>query len=110
MPTKNALIVQTIRAFVQGCGSAEIDDAACDWFFERYYPWIDEKKTNPRANGTSPQDVWDQQGTDFLGRFRQIGANAAAKGSPIQAQTLTDEALAVEQSSESDCPWCPLQP
>jgi len=109
MPKKNALIVQAILAFAQGCGGAEIDPDAWDWFFERYYPWIDKKKTNPRANGTSPQEVWDEHGKDFLGRFQLIGERAKAKGSPIQAKTLEGEALAVEKASESDCPWCPLQ-
>jgi len=110
MPAKNALMVQVILAFAQGCGGADLEDDACEWFYERYYPWIDQKKTNARAMGTSAQEVWDQHGKDFLDRFKLLGQRAAATGSPIQAKTLEEEALAVEQASESDCPWCPLQP
>lgn len=106
---KDTLMTQVIFALAQGCGGAQIEDAACERFHERYYPWIDKKKTNPRAHGRSPQDVWDSEGPAFLGHFRDIGQRAAATdGGTIKAETLMASADAVEQPLE--CPWCSLKP
>jgi hypothetical protein len=102
--SKDSLMMQAVFAFAQGCGTAEIDDAACEWFHGRYYGWIDRKKDHPRAKG-SPQQVWNEYGKAFLGRFKLIGQRAAAKGGPIQADTLKAAATSVEL--ESDCPYCP---
>jgi hypothetical protein len=102
MPKKNALIVQAVLAFAEGCGGAGVDHDACEWFFERYYPWIDGKK----GNGKSPQDVWDTYGQAFREKFKAIGKNAAASGGgTVNKDTLQTEALAVER--DSDCPYCP---
>jgi len=106
MPSKKEhLMVQAVFALSQGCGGADIDSAACKWFHERYFGWIDKPKTNLKAKGRAPQDVWTRHGKDFLERFRRIGRGAAAKGKPIGVKALRESALAVEQ--QSDCPWCP---
>lgn len=105
MPNKKeSLMVQVVFAFAQGCGAAEIDDAASEWFHERYFGWLDTRKDHSKAKGT-PQEVWNEHGKSFLGRFKLIGQRAAAQGGPIQASTLKAAALGVEQ--ESDCPYCP---
>ena len=105
MPNKKeSLIVQAVFAFAQGCGAAEIEDAASEWFHERYFGWLGKKKDHPQVKGT-PQEVWNEEGKNFLGRFKLIGQRAAAGGSPIQATALKDAARTVEV--ESACPYCP---
>jgi len=110
MPSKKeSLMVQAVFALAQGSRGVEIDAAACKWFHERYFDWIDKPKTNPKAKGKAPQDVWTKQ--DFLGRFKLIGKGASskvAKGSKIGVKALRESALAVEQ--QSACPWCPDEP
>jgi hypothetical protein len=107
MPSKkDTLMTQAIFALAQGCGGAQMEDAACEWFYERYYPWIDKKKTNPKAAGKSPQDVWDKEGPAFLDHFKEIGRRAASGGGTIQAETLSKSATSLE--SELECPWCPI--
>jgi hypothetical protein len=101
MASQNALMMQAVVAFAQGCGGVQIEDAAYEWFQERYYPWIGTAK----ATGKTPQDVWDEFGKDFLDRFRLIGKRAAASGGTVQADTLETSALSVEE--ESTCPYCP---
>jgi hypothetical protein len=105
MPKKNALIMEVILAFAAGCGGAAVDHDACEWFFERYYPWIDKPSKNPKAGGKSPQEVWGTEGPGFLGKFKEIGKRAASGGGTINSATLSTAALKVEQ--ESDCPYCP---
>lgn len=103
---KNALIVQSVVAFTQGCGGTEISDEACAWFQERYYRWIDGTPKNPDAKGQSPQQVWAEHGKAFKGKFKEIGQLAAKESSgTIDAATLEKSALAVE--SKSACPYCP---
>lgn len=105
MPSKKeALMVQAVFAFAQGCGGVGIDDTASQWFYDRYFPWIDKKK----ATGKTPQEVWDTFGKDFMGRFQEIGKKAASGGTTIDQTTLEKSALTVEQ--DSDCPYCPLKP
>lgn len=104
---KDVLLIQIVSAFAEGCGGAEIEDDAADWFHTRYYGWIDTPKTNPEAAGRRPQDVWGSVGKDFLQRFREIGQKAAGGGGSVTAQALQDSALAIEQTNE--CPWCPVQ-
>jgi hypothetical protein len=106
MPSQNALMMQAVVAFAQGCGGAQIDDAAYEWFHGRYFPWI----TTRKAVGSTPQEVWDQHGRDFLDRFKLIGEKAAAGagGGTVTQDTLSTSALSVEQQFE--CPWCPDQP
>lgn len=106
MPKKDTLMTQVIFALAQGCGGAELEDAACEWFHERYYPWIDKKKTNPKAHGRSPQDVWDTEGPAFLDHFKEIGRRAASGGGPIKTEALASSATSLESSLE--CPWCPI--
>ena len=108
MPTKDVLMMQIVLAFGQGCGAAAVDDAACAAFNTRYYGWIDKPKKNPTAMGKSPQDVWATEGAGFLDKFREIGKQAAAAGSPIGDKTLVATADAVEGAS--DCPYCPIKP
>jgi hypothetical protein len=100
---KDALMVQAVFAFSQGCGQARIDDEASEWFRQRYHPWIDKKK----AIGKSPQDAWDSDGKGFLAKFQEIGSRAA-KGGIVSVGALTAAATAVE--SESLCPYCPDKP
>lgn len=103
---KNALMVQSVVAFAQGCAGTEISDEACAWFHGRYYDWIDKQPANPAAKGQSPQQVWAEHGKNFKGRFRKIGELAAKESNgTIDAGTLEKSALAVER--ESDCPYCP---
>jgi len=97
---KDALMVQAVFAFAQGCGPAQINAEASEWFRQRYHPWIDTKK----ANGKTPQDVWDTEGAGFLGKFKEIGRRAAIGGT-VQQAALATAAQAVE--SESECPFCP---
>jgi hypothetical protein len=97
-------MVQVVYALAQGSGGAEIEDAASEWFHDHYYDWIDGKK----ATGDAPQDVWQNYGKDFLGRFREIGRRAANGGGIIQQATLESMSLAVER--ESPCPYCPDKP
>jgi len=101
MASQNALMMQAVVAFAQGCGGAQIEGAAYEWFQDRYFPWVVTRK----AGGTTPQEVWDDHGKEFLGKFRLIGERAAAGGGTITQDTLRTSALSVEQDSE--CPWCP---
>ncbi|HYX24270.1 MAG TPA: hypothetical protein VFC23_08980 [Thermoanaerobaculia bacterium] len=98
---KEALMVQAVFAFAQGCSGAQIAEDAAEWFHGRYYPWIDK----PKQHGKSPQDVWDQHGKEFLGRFKEIGRRAVSGGT-VEKAALTSAAQAVE--TESECPFCPL--
>ncbi len=103
---KDALMMQAVFAFAQGCGGALISEEACTWFHSQYYDWIDREKTNALAKGKSPQDVWKEHGPSFAGRFRLIGERAAKESNgTIEVDTLKRHALNVER--ESDCPWCP---
>lgn len=104
---KNALMVQMAIALGQGCGSAKVSDEACSWFHKQYYDWIDTPKTNEKAGGKKPIDVWDKEGESFFGHFREMGKRAAGESGsePVSAKTLETHALAVER--ENDCPWCP---
>ena len=101
MPSQNALIMQAVVAFAQGCRGVPIDEGAYEWFHARYFPWI----TTRKAVGTTPQEVWDQHGKAFLDKFQLMGAQAAAGGGTVTQDTLSTSALSVEQQSE--CPWCP---
>lgn len=104
---KDVLMTHVVSALARGCGTTEVSDDAASWFYDRYYRWLDTPKTNPRAGGRTPEEVWEENKADFLGRFQQIGEKAAADG-PIGQTAMSDSALAVENSS--DCPWCPIQP
>jgi hypothetical protein len=100
---KDALLIQVVFAFAQGCAGARIDDDACEWFRQNYHPWIDRRK----ANGKTPQEVWDTEGTGFLGKFKEIGRQAV-KGGAVAKETLMTAATAVENNS--DCPFCNNKP
>lgn len=104
---KDALMVQAVCAFAQGCGSASISEEAGTWFHERYYDWIDTPKKNPEAQGQTPQEVWDKVGGDFVNQFRAIGQRAAQGGGTVEKDALMKGAVSVEQ--ESACPWCPIR-
>jgi hypothetical protein len=99
----DALLVQAVFAFAQGCGAAQIDADASEWFRQHYHPWIDTRK----AVGKTPHEVWDTEGAGFLGKFKEIGSRAA-EGGTVSVQALTTAALAVE--NESQCPYCPDKP
>ena len=100
---KEALMVQAAFAMSQGCGKAKITEDACDWFVKQYHPWVDTTK----KVGKSPQDVWDQEGTAFLGKFKEIGRLATRDG-VVDRESLAKAAELVER--ESDCPYCPIKP
>jgi hypothetical protein len=102
---QEVLWFQVVSALAQGSGGAGIEDAAAEWFHERYFPWITRPKTNDRAAGRRPQDVWDSMGPDFLGKFREIGQKAAGVAGMIQMRQLEQAAADVERTS--DCPFCP---
>jgi hypothetical protein len=102
---KDALMVQAVFAFAQGCGGTPIDDAAAAWFHKRYYRWIDGPPKKPEAKGKSPQDVWETDGPGFLASFKEIGRKAASGGGTISQTTLESEARAVE--TIAPCPYCP---
>jgi len=95
-----ALLVQVVFAFAQGCGAAQIEEDAAKAFHARYHPWLSKKK----QGGMSPEDVWDQQGKGFLGRFKEIGSQAV-QGGVVQMASLEKAITVVEQAS--DCPYCP---
>ena len=99
---KDVLMMRAFRAFSQGCGNVDLDDEACAWFHDRYYDWI----TTKRPVGTTPEEVWGQQGGAFLAKFREIGERAVGKGS-LSTESLTTTADTVER--ESECPWCPVK-
>jgi hypothetical protein len=102
---KDVLLVQIVHAFAQGLNSAEIGDDVAGWFHDRYAGWLDKPATNPLAKGTSPLDVWETEGKNFLAKFREIGQQVAGGGATV-ADTLDKAAEAVE--GVSDCPWCPI--
>lgn len=103
---KNALMVQSVVAFTQGCAGAEISDEACTWFHGHYYDWLDKTPVNPEAKGQTPQQVWPDHGKAFKSQFRRIGELAAKEsGGIIDAGTLEKSALAIER--EAKCPYCP---
>lgn len=100
---KDALMIQAVFALAQGCGEAKIDLDASEWFRQHYHPWIDTKK----ANGETPQGVWDQEGKGFLGKFKEIGRQAVKDGI-VSKEALMSAAMSVERASE--CPFCSLKP
>lgn len=100
--TKEALMVQAVFALSQGCGNSEISQDACDWFVEHYHPWVD----TPKQSGQTPQQVWEQEGRGFLGKFKEIGRRAC-DGSVVTREALSKAADSVER--ESDCPFCPIK-
>ena len=95
-----ALLVQVVFAFAQGCGAAQIEEDAAQAFHARYHPWLSKKK----QGGMSPEDVWDQQGKGFLGRFKEIGRQAVKDGA-VSMASLQSAVKSVETTSE--CPFCP---
>jgi len=99
----DALLVQAVFAFAQGCSGARIDEDAAGWFHTRYGPWVGKVK----KIGKSPADAWDEYGKDFLQKFKEIGTQAA-KGGNISMKSLTDAITSVESASE--CPYCPDKP
>lgn len=101
----NVLLIQIVNALTRGCGGAELEDDAADWFHTRYYEWITKTKTSAEAGGKSPQDVWDSRGKDFLLRFYEIGEKAVNGSRLITMTALSDAAFAIEKANE--CPWCP---
>jgi hypothetical protein len=105
---KDVLLVQIVSAFVKGSGGKEMEDDAADWFHTRYYEWIDKPKTNSKAAGRTPQDVWASEGGGFLKCFQEIGKLAAAGGSPIPQKQMEESAMTVERQNE--CPWCADKP
>jgi hypothetical protein len=104
---KDALMVQVVIAFAQGCGGMEVSDGACAWFHGEYYDWIDTPRHNEKAAGRSPQDVWNDEKETFINHFQEIGKRAAAASSsgPVLADTLEKEAHRFY--GELKCPWCP---
>lgn len=102
--TKEALMMKAILAFAQGCGGAEVSEEACQWFHDRYSPWIG---TTHKIGGRKPMEVWDEEGNNFLDEFRKIGERVAARGGVIDAAALEEIALDVEE--KAPCPYCPIK-
>ena len=103
---KDVLLLQIFHAFSQGCGGADLEDAAAEWFHQHYYDWIDTPRKDPRAGGKSPLDAWDDASKDVLFRLRQIGEQAASGGGTVTGDALQKSAADVE--GVCDCPWCPI--
>ena len=104
---KDALMVQAVFAFAQGCGGATISEEASTWFHERYYDWIDTPKKNPAAKGQTPQEVWEKFGGDFIDHFKAIGQHASEGGGTVEKDAVMKSALSIEEGL--DCPWCPIR-
>jgi hypothetical protein len=105
MPNKDTLMVRTVFALARGCGDCQLTDEASSWFHSKYYPWIDAPRA--KADGKSPQDVWDTEGRHFLGHFEEIGKRAASKsgGGVIEQSALEQSALEIQ--GQLNCPYCP---
>jgi len=103
---KDMVLLQIMHAFSQGCGGADLEDAAAEWFHQHYYDWIDTPRKDPRAAGQSLQDAWDTEAKGLLAKFREIGQKAAATGATVTSDALLQSATEVEGGS--DCPWCPI--
>lgn len=105
MPSKEALMVHTVMALAEGCGSCGLSDDASEWFFKTYSPWIDTPQ--PKAGNKTPQEVWDTEGKNFLSHFKAIGARAKElSGSGVIDQSAL-QAGAREVQGGLKCPYCP---
>jgi hypothetical protein len=102
-PKKHVLMFHVVSAFVRGCNGAEIGDDVAEAFHDRYFKWLDTQK----ATGKTPQEVWAEYGKDFVGKFMDIGKQAAAGGS-VTTESLASALKTVEGASE--CPYCPDKP
>jgi hypothetical protein len=105
---KDVLLLQIMHAFSQGCGGADIEDAATEWFHQHYYDWIDTPRKDPRAAGHSLMTGWGTAGKDVLAKIQEIGRKAASAsaGGPVTSDAVQKSAAEVEGGA--DCPWCPI--
>jgi hypothetical protein len=105
---KDVLLLQIMHAFSQGCGGADLEDAAAEWFHQHYYDWIDRPRKDPKAGGQSPMTGWAAASKDVAAKIQEIGRQAAAAsgGGPVTIAALQKSAADVEGGS--DCPWCPI--
>jgi hypothetical protein len=103
---KETLWGQMLLAVGRGAGEVRLSDAAVAWLYDRYHPWLDQKS----ENGDTPQEVWEERGQKFLGRFTSIGRQIAASQPPGDAGPDAVAQAAVVIEDDSDCPYCPKTP
>jgi hypothetical protein len=105
---KDVLLLQIMHAFSQGCGGADLEDAAAEWFHQHYYDWIATPRKDPKAGGQSPMTGWGTAAKDVVAKIQEIGRRAASAsgGGPVTRAALQKSAADVEGGS--DCPWCPI--
>lgn len=101
--------VQILFAISRGSGGMRISQEGAAWLHGRYVPWLTGAK--PEA-GRSPLEMWEERGSGFLAKFRDIGARAglSAAGAPEMTPEMTMADLVAAASvieGESECPWCP---
>lgn len=97
--------VQILFAIARGSGGMRISEEGAAWLHGRYVPWLTDAK--PEV-GRSPLEMWDERGSGFLAKFRDIGARAGAYAADAPEMTMADlAAAALTIEGESDCPWCP---
>lgn len=102
---RDVTTVQILFAIARGSGGMRISAEGAAWLHGRYVPWLTEAK--PEV-GRSPLEMWDERGSRFLAKFRDMGARArayAADSAEMSLMNLAVAAAVVER--ESDCPWCP---
>lgn len=102
---RDVSMVQILFAIARGSGGMRISQEGAAWVHGRYVPWLTEAK--PEV-GRSPLEMWEERGSGFLAKFRDIGARAglSAAGAPEMAVADLVAAASVIEG-ESDCPWCP---
>ena len=99
---RDVILAQVFSAIGRGAGSAPISDDAAAWLHDRYSPWLDKP-----VDGKTPQDVWETQSSDFLGKLAEIGKQAAATSGGGEISLKAAEASAVAVESDCTCPFCP---
>jgi len=104
--TSEEIMPRILAALGQGTGGAiHISGEALAAFHKRFAAWLVRPVTKPDGSRQTPLEAWDNY--DFEGKFRDIGAGAAAQagGGAVQLSTLQQSATTVEAGSE--CPFCP---
>jgi len=106
---KEIALGQVFLAIGRGAGQAPLSDDSVTWLHDRYSVWLD---TRSAKTNKTPVEDWADHGANFLAKFAEIGAGAAAQAAGSTSlkagvQSAQTAALAVEQSDSSNCPYCP---